>query len=133
PAPAKPPRWHVAPGSVQRLEGGLTVEECFRQKDRLAGKEVKLRGIVVKFLPDILGANWLHLRDGTGRKGTDDLVVTTRDQAAPGDLVTVTGKLARDKNLGAGYRFPVLIEGARIKVEKRGALAPAKAGSSSQP
>lgn len=127
-APAKPKALQVKPGAVKPLKDGQTVEQCFKQKDKLGGKEVKIRGIVVKYMPDIMGANWLHLRDGTGKVGTDDLVVTTKGKTKVGDLVVVSGKLTYDKNIGSGYRFAAIMEGAKVRVEKSGALLLPKPG-----
>jgi hypothetical protein len=107
----------VAPGSIVRAENGRTVEECFTRKAELRGRTVRIRGRVVKFNPGIMGLNWLHLRDGSGDKETNDLTVTTKDRAAVGDLVLVSGTLVLNKDLGSGYAFPVLLESAAIKVE----------------
>jgi hypothetical protein len=111
----------VRPGSIQKLPGGRTVAECFAQKDALAGRTVKIRGVVVKYMPDIMGANWLHLRDGTGKRGTDDLVVTTRTKLHVGDVVVVEGRLAYDQSIGAGYHFAALMKNAKVKVERSAA------------
>jgi hypothetical protein len=119
PIPSKsgPPAVTVPPGSIVRAENGRTVEECYARKNELKGRTVRIRGRVVKFNPDIMGLNWLHIRDGSGDKDTNDLTVTTKDRAAVGDLVLVTGTLARDKDLGSGYAFPILVENASVRVE----------------
>ncbi len=54
-----------------------TVADIFAQKSALAGKPVKMRGKVVKFSPEIMGKNWLHIQDGSGQAGTNDLTVNT--------------------------------------------------------
>jgi hypothetical protein len=64
-----------------------------------------------------MGKNWLHIKDGTGAEGKNDLVVTTNDTAKIGEVVMVTGKLQFDKDLGSGYFFPVIVEDAKVKVE----------------
>jgi hypothetical protein len=107
----------VTPGSVKKLEGGYTVAECFAMKKELKGKELAIRGIVVKFASRILGRNWLHIKDGTGEKGSDDLTVTTAESVRVGDLIIVKGIMACDKNFGAGYFYPVIVEDASIIVE----------------
>ena len=52
-----------------------------------------------------MGKNWMHIQDGSDdqQKGTHDLVATTQDMAAVGDIVTITGTFAKDKDFGAGY------------------------------
>ena len=57
------------------------------------------------------------MRDGTGAAGTNDLTVTSRDVAAVGQIVTVTGKVVLDKDFGAGYTFPVLMDDAAVTAE----------------
>src|SRR3990172_6409008 len=64
--------------SITKAKGGYTVEELYIKKDQLNGNKVKVRGKVVKFNPNIMGKNWLHLQDGTGTPGTNDITVTTK-------------------------------------------------------
>jgi hypothetical protein len=103
--------------AVEKAAGGSSVAEVYAQKASLNGKEVVVRGKVVKFLGGIMGTNWMHIQDGTGSKaaGDDDLTVTTDAQAKVGDVVTVRGTLAADKDFGAGYHYPVIVEKARVE------------------
>lgn len=98
-------------------EGGRTIAAVFADKGALGGKEVVVRGRVVKYTPGVMGKNWLHLRDGSGEEGTNDLTVTTSGTAAIGDLVTAHGKVTLDKDFGFGYAYDVLIEDAKVTVE----------------
>jgi hypothetical protein len=102
---------------VEKAEDGKTVEEIFAAKEDLAGKQVMVRGKVVKFLPQIMGKNWLHLQDGSGSEGTNDLTVTTTSVADVGDLVLVSGKVSVNRDFGYGYSYEVLLEDAEITVE----------------
>ncbi len=103
---------------VKRAEGpeGKRIAELFASKSELRNKEVAVRGKVVKVLHGIMGKTWIHLRDGSGthEAKNDDLTVTTADDAAVGDVVLVRGRLSVDVDLGAGYVYPVLIEGAKV-------------------
>jgi hypothetical protein len=94
---------------------GRTIEEVWTQKDKLKGKTVAVRGQVVKFTP-VMGKNFVHLRDGSGSvdKKNNDVTVTTADAATVGDVVTAKGTLILDKDFGAGYAYPVLIEDAKV-------------------
>ncbi len=103
--------------NIKKAEGGQTVAELFADKAKLVGKEVAVRGKVVKYTPQVMGKNWIHLRDGTGGSGTDDLAVTTSADAKVGDTVLVRGKLSGDKDFGFGYKYDVMIEDATVKVE----------------
>jgi hypothetical protein len=63
-----------------------------------------------------MGKNWIHVRDGSGSAAgkNDDMTITTADTVAVGDVVTVTGTVKLDKDFGAGYAYPVMIEDAKI-------------------
>ncbi len=103
--------------NIRKAEGGYTVAELFAKKADLAGKEVVVRGRVAKFTPEVMGKNWLHVRDGTGGAGTNDVTVATTATAAVGNMVLVRGKLTPDKDLGFGYRYDIIIEDATVAVE----------------
>jgi hypothetical protein len=47
----------------------------------------------------------------------NDLTVTSKHTAAVGDTVVLTGTIILDKDFGAGYSFPVLLEDASITNE----------------
>ena len=103
---------------IKKAEDGQTVAEIYKNKEELAGNKIKIRGKVVKALRQIMGKNWLHIQDGTGGSGTNDLVVTTpSEQANVGDTVVVSGMLTVDKDFGAGYKYDVIVEDAQITVE----------------
>ncbi len=103
--------------NIKKADGGQTVAELFANKAALTGKDVAVRGRVVKFVPEVMGKNWIHVQDGTGSTGTNDLTVSTSATAAVGDTVLVRGKLGADKDLGAGYHYDVIIEDAAVAVE----------------
>jgi hypothetical protein len=94
-----------------------TVEQIYADKDALKGKQVKVSGKVVKFNAGIMGKNFLHLQDGSGKDGTNDLTVTSQQTAKVGDKVTITGTLITDKDFGSGYAYKVLLENATISPE----------------
>ena len=94
-----------------------TVEEVITKRIELKDKTVLVRGKVVKFTPEILNKNWIHLRDGSGSASdnTHDVIVTTNDQAKVGEVVVVKGVVHVDKDLGSGYAYKVLIEEAALQ------------------
>lgn len=100
---------------VTRAAGDMTVEEVSTRRTELKDSQVQVRGKIVKYTPGILGRNWIHLRDGTGAEGSNDLLVTTTDQAKSGDVVTVKGVVHTDRDFGAGYTYKVLIEDAALQ------------------
>lgn len=104
---------------VPKAEGAnaKTVVELWAQRAALKGKEVSVRARVVKVTAAVMGKNWLHVRDGSGSKTAkdNDLAVTTDGVAKVGDIVTVSGLISVDKDFGAGYAYPVIIENASLK------------------
>ena len=102
---------------LKKAPGGKTVAEVFGAKEKLGGQKVVIRGKVAKYSAMIMGKNWIHLRDGTGSQGTDDLVVTTDAKVKVGDTILVTGNITLDKDFGAGYKYDVLIEDAKVVAE----------------
>ncbi|OGR96974.1 MAG: hypothetical protein A2V88_02110 [Elusimicrobia bacterium RBG_16_66_12] len=113
-APAK----DFGPIKVAKAAGpdGRTVAEVYAQKAALKGKDVVVAGKVVKYNPGILERNWAHIRDGSGspKDGSDDLTVLLKDETELGQVVTVRGKVALDKDLGGMYKFPVSLEDAQL-------------------
>ncbi len=103
---------------LTKAQGGVTVAEIYTRKDELAGEEIQVRGKVVRFSPQIMGKNWIHLQDGTGdENGNADLTVTTATSAEVGDTVLVTGKLETDKDIAHGTVYEVIVEDAEVVVE----------------
>jgi len=112
---APPP---VNVGAVEKASGpdARTVAEAWAQKESLAGKTVSIRGVVVKLTEGVMGKNWLHLQDGSGdaAQGTNDITVVSTESAARGETVTITGTVRTNKDIGAGYRFAVMVEDAKV-------------------
>lgn len=104
----------VAVEAIEKAKGGQSVAEIYAAKDTLAGKQVVVRGKVVKFNGGIMGRNWIHLQDGTGAAGSNDLMVTSNEEVAVGDVVTATGIVAINKDFGAGYNYALIVEDAKF-------------------
>jgi hypothetical protein len=102
---------------IKKAAGGKTVAEICGSKAKLGGQQVKVRGKVVKYNANILGKNWLHIRDGTGSEGSNDLVVTTSSAVKVGDTVLVSGAVSLNKDFGSGYKYAVMIDNAKVTVE----------------
>jgi len=84
----------------------------------LDGQTVSAQGKVVKVLNGIMKRNFIHVQDGTGDAETNDLIVTSKQSARVGDMVTITGVVAVNRDFGSGYKYPLLIENASIVVKK---------------
>jgi hypothetical protein len=117
---AMPPKAIEAPDvRVPKATGAnaKTVAEIMAKPADLKNKPVLVRGKIVKYNPSIMGKNWIHLRDGTGSAAqqTNDVLVTTTEQAKVGDIVTVKGVVRTDKDLGSGYSYKVIVEEATLQ------------------
>jgi hypothetical protein len=109
--PAQGEATKVAPAA-----GGMTIADLWTKRAGLAGKNVTVRGRVVKFNGGILDRNWIHIQDGTGtaKDGSNDLTITSQDMVKVGDIITATGKVVLNKDFGAGYSYGLMVEGATI-------------------
>lgn len=109
-APAAPvAKLAKAPGA-----DGRTVAEVVGGAAALKNKPVSLRVQVVKANLGIMGKNWYHVQDGSGQPGGNDLLVTSKDVAAVGDVRLVKGTVRTDVSLGGGYDFAVIVEDASL-------------------
>jgi hypothetical protein len=103
--------------NIKKAEGGKRIAEIYAGKAQLKGKPVKVRGQVVKYNPEVMGKNWIHIQDGSGSAGSNDLTVTTSSTTKLGDLILVTGTVATDRDFGGGYRYSLILEDAKVTVE----------------
>lgn len=101
-------------GEIAKPRGGKTVAELFSEKDKLNGKSVTARAKVMKVSKNILGKNWITMADGTGKTPDDKLVVASMEAPAVGDVVTASGVLKTNVNLGSGYQYKLVIEDAKF-------------------
>ena len=116
---AKPMAPAVQIAKVPKATGAdaRTVEEVVAGGKTLKDKTVTIRAQVVKVTNGVMGKNWVHLQDGTGSaaKGTHDVLVTTTDSIAVGDVVDVRGTVRTDVTVGPGYSYEVMVEGAKLR------------------
>lgn len=95
--------------------GALNIALIQSKRAELAGTEVTFSGQVTRLSEAILGRNWLHLQDGSC--AGCEIVVTSASKAAVGQGVVVRGRLATDRDFGAGYRYALIVEDAQIEVQ----------------
>lgn len=116
---AKQPAPAAASVKVAKATGAdaYTVGELNTKATTLKDKPVLVHATVVKFSANIMNKNWVHLRDGSGvaKDGSDDILVTTQDQAKVGDVVTLKGVLRTNKDFGAGYMYKVIVEDGKLQ------------------
>jgi len=96
---------------------GITpIADVLAAPAKFAGKIIQVSGICTKVNPNIMGRNWLHLK-GSG-KGAQELVATTAEPVSEGRTITLIGRVAVNKDFGAGYTYAVLLEEGRVAPPK---------------
>ena len=101
------------PKNVQRAPGAMKISDLVANVAKYDGKTVKITGKCVKINPMIMGRNWLHIQDGSGKN--IDLTVTTTEMVQLGSIVTLEGVVAVNKDFGAGYKYDYILEAAVLK------------------
>ena len=93
-----------------------TIAELYAEKKALAGKEVTIKGEVVRYRANHLDHNWIDLEDGTGEGKTKQVTIKTPDSAKKGETVTVRGLISVGKTYGK-TKYGLLIEDADVSRE----------------
>ena len=99
---------------ITLAKDAISLHDLFSGRDKLEGKTVILTGKVIKFMPEIMNKNWIHLQDGTSYKGFNDITVTTLAKVKVDEIVTLKGTVVLNKDLGSGYKYDILIEDAVV-------------------
>lgn len=92
-----------------------TIEGLYASKEKLNGQRIQVKGKVVKVNTGIMGRNFFHIQDGSGKAGANDLTVTTQQDVHVGDNVLVTGLVTLNRDFGAGYSYPLILEEATVE------------------
>ncbi|MDY0117040.1 MAG: hypothetical protein RBR59_05660 [Sulfurimonadaceae bacterium] len=101
--------------NIVKNRDGYRVEDIYTKKAKLKDKVVKIDAQVVKVSKNIMGKDWIHLQDGSGSAATSDIIATSVNSTVEvGDIITTSGVVKTDVDLGYGYNFSVLIEEAQF-------------------
>lgn len=100
--------------NIEAEEGTVSIAELFADPAAYEGKTIRVKGEVAKFNPNIMERNWIHLQDGTDFEGKYDLTVTSQEGFVVGQVLTVEGILALNRDFGYGYRYEILLEKATV-------------------
>ncbi|MDQ1340231.1 MAG: hypothetical protein QG567_1388 [Campylobacterota bacterium] len=102
---------NAKPAADMKAVGIFKVADLFAKKAELNGKVVEVKGEVVKVSSNIMGRYWIHIQDGSGKEGTNDIIFTAPEATVQkGDKVTAKGVLAMDKDFGYGYFYSAIVE-----------------------
>jgi len=97
---------------IEASSGVSSIASLYKNLKSFDGKVIKVKGKVTKFNAAIMNKNWIHLQDGTDFNDEFDLTVTTIGEFKVGDIITLEGKVALDKDFGYGYSYKLLLEDA---------------------
>ena len=94
-----------------------TVAEVVSGRLALRDKPVTVRARVDRVNRNVMGMNWVHLRDGSGTpaEGNYDLVVTSKEAPEVGKVVVARGVVRADIDVGAGHAFKVIVQDASFR------------------
>lgn len=95
---------------IEKGEGVVSVAELLANKKNYEGKTVTVTGKVTKVNMAIMGKNWIHIQDGTDFEGAYEITVTSVLEPKEGEVITLTGVIALDKDFGYGYLYDILME-----------------------
>jgi len=95
--------------------GVTNLSELFENKNKFEGKDIIVQGKVAKFNKNILGKNWIHIQDGTDFNGEFDLTITSNEIVSVGETIEIKGKIAINKDFGAGYTYDIIMENATLQ------------------
>ncbi len=97
---------------VEAEEGIVTIGELYANPGAYEGKTIRVKGEVAKYNPGIMERNWVHLQDGTESEGKYDLTVTSQESFQVGQVLTIEGIFAMNRDFGYGYSYEILLEKA---------------------
>lgn len=115
-APVQPPmaaQTRPAAGSAAGEVPRLRIAELVADPQRYAGQLVEVHGACVKLNANIMGRNWIHLRDGS--RDDYDLVLTAAEPVREGTHATFRARVGVNRDFGAGYVYALILEdGVRV-------------------
>ena len=94
------------------VAGSVKIADLIADPKKYEGKAIHISGTCTKVNPNIMGRNWVHLKDGS--KGDPEVVATTDVVVPVGEKATIVGTVVLDKDFGAGYRYAILLESAQL-------------------
>lgn len=97
---------------IHKAEESISISELVKNQKKYKDKIVQITGKCVKINPNIMGRNWIHLKDGS--MDNYDLVITSDHFVKEGSVVTINAKVILNKDFGAGYSYKLILENGII-------------------
>lgn len=110
------PNAPMIPTEVKKIAGTVKLSDLLNAKEKFAGKSIIVSGKIVKANFGIMGKNWYHIQDGTKAGGKNaDLTITSAEILPLEAIVNFEGKIYLNKDFGAGYKYDIIMEEAKMK------------------
>jgi hypothetical protein len=108
----------ISSTTLVAVENLYKIEKLYAEKKALNGKNIAVKGVVLKISKGIMGKDWIHIQDNSVKSKTKKrykVIFTAKksslsDDIQIGDMVLAKGTLKADVDLGFGYFYDVLIE-----------------------
>jgi len=102
----------ISTSNNSQKSGSIKIAELVENIKKYEGKTVQITGKCVKINPNIMGRNWIHIKDGS--KDDYDLVITSDTFVKEGSMVTMKATVSLNKDFGAGYKYDLILENGTI-------------------
>jgi len=99
---------------LEEVEGETSIEKLIGSSSDFGDKIVTVSGKVTKVNPMIMNRNWVHITTEPADGKNLDLTITTLENVSVDDIVTFRGRISIDRDFGAGYRYEVIMENAKL-------------------
>lgn len=93
-------------------KGTIKIAELIKNPNQYQGKSIQVSGKCVKVNSNIMGKNWIHIKDGS--KDDYDLVITSNAVVQEGSVITMKAIVVLNKDFGAGYKYDLILENGTI-------------------
>lgn len=98
----------VKNNKTPEVKGSVKISELVNNQKKYEGKTIQISGRCSKTNPNIMGRNWIHIKDGS--MDNYDLVITSDHFVKKGSMVTIKAKVTLNKDFGAGYSYKLILE-----------------------
>ncbi len=95
------------------VKGATPISELLANPTKYEGKIITVTGRCTKVNHQIMNRNWIHLQDDS--KNPKELTITSQDVLNLGSVGVFEGKISLNKDFGAGYRYDIIMEEAKLK------------------
>jgi hypothetical protein len=101
------------PEKIVPVKGAVPIAELLANPAKYEGKVITVTGRCTKVNHQIMNRNWIHIEDDS--KKPKELTITSQEIITLGSVGVFEGKIALNKDFGAGYRYDIIMEEARLK------------------